>query len=156
MRHAIPDLVHLPVHRPPLRLLHAHPRGGAEARRWRLGPTGAASHEAPPAVRPPPLRVQAAQHRVAASPRAAGQALAADGSLARVLSGATGSGGEAQLAAGMWTGGRGKLVEWAVGGGVAGRRRRKAGGVGSVPALSFWRPGAQTKSGALYICVGLV
>jgi hypothetical protein len=32
VRHAVPDLVHLPVHRPPLRLL----RGRAQARRRRL------------------------------------------------------------------------------------------------------------------------
>lgn len=68
MRHAVPDLVHLPVHRPPLGLLRAHPCGGAEARRWRLGPAGAAGYEAPPAVRPPPLRVDAAQHPLTASP----------------------------------------------------------------------------------------
>lgn len=65
VRHAVPDLVHLPVHRPPLRLLRAHPRGGAEARRRRLGPSRATGHEATAAVRPPPLRVQAAQHPLA-------------------------------------------------------------------------------------------
>lgn len=62
VRHAVADLVHLPVHRPPLRLLRARPRGGAEPRRRRLGPAGAAGHEAAAAVRPPPLRVCAAQH----------------------------------------------------------------------------------------------
>jgi hypothetical protein len=64
VRHAVPDLVHLPVHRPPLRLL----RGGAQARRRRLGPAGTASHEAAAAVRPPPLRVHAAQHSLELAP----------------------------------------------------------------------------------------
>jgi hypothetical protein len=76
VRHAVADLVHLTVHRPPLRLL----RSGAQARRRRLGPAGAAGHEAAAAMGPPALRVHATQHPLELPPpRPTGRVFGHDG-----------------------------------------------------------------------------